>query len=185
MCLTAVQPNEVWFMGRKTAAPFARRAQLAETFFVQRTGPGHLDNYPQLYSEMLGAPPNLQPSNNPATNLPKICKHPLTPGTSHLAPSPKQPVRLGPQRISFFRRPGEKRRTRPRGPQPCSKITSRAFTAQYINTLKALSGPEHCALLGAKRSICESIRRSLRASIPLYVASRPGLIAGSAGPSGA
>lgn len=43
-------------MGRNIATPFGGRVQLGEAFFVQRTGPGHFDNYPQLFSEMMGAP---------------------------------------------------------------------------------------------------------------------------------
>lgn len=44
-------------MGHNIAAPFAGRVTFGESFFVQKTGPGHFDNYPQLFSEMLGAPP--------------------------------------------------------------------------------------------------------------------------------
>lgn len=43
-------------MGRGIAQPFPGKVQIAEAFFVQRTGPGHFDNYPQLFSEMMGAP---------------------------------------------------------------------------------------------------------------------------------
>lgn len=43
-------------MGRGIAQPFAGRVQIAEAFFVQRTGPGHFDNYPQMFGEMMGAP---------------------------------------------------------------------------------------------------------------------------------
>ena len=44
-------------MGQNIARPFGARVQLGEAFFVQRTGPGHFDNYPQLFSEMMGEPP--------------------------------------------------------------------------------------------------------------------------------
>ena len=42
---------------------------------------------------------------------------------------PAELQRLGPQRISVFRRPGEKWSPRPRGPQPCSKVALKAFAA--------------------------------------------------------
>ncbi len=44
-------------MGLNIAKPFGGRVQFGEAFFVQRTGSGHLDNYPQLFGEMMGAPP--------------------------------------------------------------------------------------------------------------------------------